>query len=318
MPAPRYPATTRWPSEPYLIVADLDAASGDNRIRAALAISEADLRALRAEHISEQALLTWDREREAVAARVELRLDAIVLECKTAPITDTDAALQKLLEAIAGELEHALTWTPAARQLQVRALLARRMQPDADWPDLSSDWLRRHVAEWFGPWLVGKTRFADARALDLTEVLKQTLGWHNASRLDELAPELLTTPAGTRRRIDYRACLDADPPAPVLAAPMQELFGSADTPRIFDGRLPLLAASALACRPPAANHPRPGRILAQCLYRGAQRDAWSLPETPLAGGPGRQQCDRRRTQTTASRTLRNGPQNRFGTGATRA
>ena len=33
---------------------------------------------------------------------------------------------------------------------------------------------------------------------------------------------------------------DADPPAPVLAAPMQELFGSADTPRIFDGRLPLL------------------------------------------------------------------------------
>ena len=227
-------------SEPYLIVADLNAASGDNRIHAALAISEADLRTLRAEHISEQALLTWDREREAVAARVELRLGAIVLECKTAPITDKDAALQKLLEAIAGELDHALTWTPAARQLQVRALLARRMQPDADWPDLSSDWLRRHVAEWLGPWLVGKTRFADARALNLTEVLKQTLGWQNASRLDKLAPELLTTPAGTRRRIDYRACLDADPPAPVLAAPMQELFGSADTPRIFDGRLPLL------------------------------------------------------------------------------
>lgn len=227
-------------SEPYLVVADLDAASGDNRIRAALAISETELRTQLAERIREQVLLLWDEQREAVTARVVLQLGTIELASKTAPIADRDAALRLLLDAIARELDHALSWTHAARQLQVRGLLARRMQPDAGWPDLSMDWLRNHVDEWLGPWLAGKTRFADARALDLTDVLKQTLGWRNASRLDELAPERWTTPAGTHRRIDYGACLDSDPPAPVLAAPLQELFGSADTPRIFDGRLPLL------------------------------------------------------------------------------
>ncbi len=231
--------------EPYLIVADLDAASGDNRIRAALPVSEATLRALLAERIQKQTLLGWDQGREAVAARIERRLDALVLESRTAPIADLDAALDILLDAIAGSLDQALNWTPAARQLQARALLARRLQPDADWPDLSQDWLRHHIAEWLGPWLAGKTRFADARALDLVEVLKQTLGWRNANRLDELAPELLTTPAGTRRRIDYCAGVEAQASpsaqaAPVLAAPMQELYGSADTPAIFDGRLPLL------------------------------------------------------------------------------
>jgi len=232
--------------EPYLVVADLNAASGDNRIRTALPVSEAALRRLLAERTQEQRLLGWDQQREAVAARIELRLDALVLESRAVPISDLDAALDILLDAIANAFEQALNWTPAARQLQARVMLARRMQPDADWPDLSQDWLQRHVADWLGPWLVGKTRFADARALNLVEVLKQRLGWQLARRLDELAPERLTTPAGTQRRIDY--CASADPPAsaeaqgqaaPVLAAPMQELYGSADTPTIFNGRLPL-------------------------------------------------------------------------------
>jgi ATP-dependent helicase HrpB len=275
--------------EPYLVVADLDAASGDNRIRAALAVSETALRTLLAERIQEQQILGWDQQREAVTARVELRLDALVLESRTAPIRDLDAALQILLEQIAGALDQALNWTPAARQLQARVLLARRMQPDADWPDLSRDWLRRHVADWLAPWLVGKTRFADARALDLVDVLQHRLGWQRVHRLDELAPERLTTPAGTQRRIDYCASGDAEAPslaqaAPVLAAPMQELYGSADTPTIFDGRLPLLlhllSPAGVRCRSPAT-WPDSGTA----PTRSPQGDAWTLPETPLAGEP---------------------------------
>jgi len=226
--------------EPYLVVANLDAASGDNRIRAALPIGKAELRRLMARHIHEQSVLSWDDRREAVTARHEARLGALTLESQTAPITEPDEALQLLLGAIARDLPRALNWTPVARQLQARARLARQLQPDADWPDLSDAWLAAHTDAWLGPWLSGKTRFADARALDLTAVLKQLLGWQRTSRLDELAPESLTTPAGNKRRIDYCAGSDADEPAPVLAAPMQELFGATQTPAIFDGRLPLL------------------------------------------------------------------------------
>ncbi len=42
------------------------------------------------------------------------------------------------------------------------------------------------------------------------------------------------------RRIDYALDHDGLPQPPVLAVKLQELFGLADTPRIADGRVPLL------------------------------------------------------------------------------
>ncbi|HCS92154.1 MAG: ATP-dependent helicase HrpB [Thiohalocapsa sp. PB-PSB1] len=234
------PANDALAVEPYLVVADLDVAHGDHRMRAALPISEAELRTLMSAQINSRSVLTWDQQREAVTARGEQRLGALLLSAQAIPITNADAALQLLLQAISDNLEHALHWTPDARQLQARGQLARHLQPDADWPDLSDAWLAAHTESWLGPWLTGKTRFADARALDLMAILKQTLGWQRASRLDALAPESLVTPAGTNRRIDYCADPAGNEPTPVLAAPMQEFFGAPQTPTIFEGRLPLL------------------------------------------------------------------------------
>ena len=228
------PADDALGRHPYLVVADLDAARGDHRIRAALPIDEAELRALLADRVRDHSTLTWDAVRGAVAARDETRLGALVLASHPAPVQDAAAAAALLLGAIARDLDRALDWTSAARQLQARVALARRVEPDGGWPDLSDAWLTEHPQDWLGPWLAGKTRLADAHALDLVQVLKQTLGWERTARLDRLAPTHVTTPAGTRRPVDYAG------DEPVLAAPMQELFGAAATPAIFDGRVPLL------------------------------------------------------------------------------
>ncbi len=88
---------------------------------------------------------------------------------------------------------------------------------------------------WLVTWLMGKTRLAEVRALDLLEVLRQALGWDKAQKLKTLAPTRLQTPAGTWRPIDYTAGEQ-----PVLQVPMQELFGVSDTPRIFNGQQALL------------------------------------------------------------------------------
>jgi ATP-dependent helicase HrpB len=219
----------------YLVIADLDAASGDHRIRAALAIDRAGIETLFADAIHSHESLDWDPTRGAVAARRETRLGALVLALQPAAITDTNAALDLLLAAVARELGSSLDWTPEARQLQARGALARRLDPDADWPDLSDAALAADPGAWLGPWLTGRTRLADARALDLVAVLRGMLGWERARRLDALAPSKLATPAGTERPIDY-----ADSSGePALQAPMQELFGAADTPAIWLGRQPL-------------------------------------------------------------------------------
>jgi len=158
-----------------------------------------------------------------------------VLAARPAPIEDTGAALALLLAAIGRDLTGALDWTSAARQLQARVALARRLEPDGGWPDLSDAALADTLDDWLGPWLTGATRVAEAQALDLMAVLRASLGWERTTRLDSLAPPKLATPAGTERPIDY-----ADPSAePVLKAPIQELFGATDTPAIWQGRQPL-------------------------------------------------------------------------------
>ncbi len=222
-------------ASPYLVIADLEAARGDHRVRTALATGRAALEVLFGARIQTAVHLAWDEGRGAVTARRETRLGALVLASRPAPIGDTEAALELLLRAVRQAPDQALNWTPAARQLQARVALARRLEPDAGWPELADALLAATLAEWLGPWLRGKTRLADARALDLVEVLRAMLGWERARRLDELAPLEIATPAGTQRPIDYSDSAGR----PVLKAPMQELFGAAEAPCIWQGRQPL-------------------------------------------------------------------------------
>ena len=60
------------------------------------------------------------------------------------------------------------------------------------------------------------------------------LDWSRQQRLDALAPETLTTPAGNRRPLDYWRR------GPVLPVPLQELFGTRETPSVAGGRVPVM------------------------------------------------------------------------------
>jgi ATP-dependent helicase HrpB len=70
--------------------------------------------------------------------------------------------------------------------------------------------------------------------IDLCEALRGLLDWRQRQELEELAPERLEVPTGSRIAIDY-----ADPAAPILAVRLQEVFGWTETPRISRGRVPL-------------------------------------------------------------------------------
>ena len=69
----------------------------------------------------------------------------------------------------------------------------------------------------------------------MATALRRLLPWSVAGRLDEVAPERLPVPSGSRVRVDY-----ADPAAPVLAVKVQEAFGWRDAPRLADGRVPVV------------------------------------------------------------------------------
>jgi ATP-dependent helicase HrpB len=220
---------------PYLVAAELDARGRDARIQLALPVSEPALRRVLADRIRCADLIAWDSSLECVTARRETRLGALVLDSQAAALTDPSRTLDLLLEQVERRFEQALSWDAPARQLQARVALVRAQDPRGHWPDLSDQALRRALRDWLGPWLADKRSLAQVRALPLAQILSGLLDWNQGSRLDDWAPETLTSPAGRRRRLDYLAG-----PEPVLAVQLQEVFGCRETPAICQGRVPVM------------------------------------------------------------------------------
>ncbi|WP_416876560.1 ATP-dependent helicase C-terminal domain-containing protein, partial [Kitasatospora sp. SC0581] len=88
---------------------------------------------------------------------------------------------------------------------------------------------------WLEPDLSRARRRADLERIDLVAALQRLLPWASgqAGRLEELAPERITVPSGSRIRVDYAG------DRPVLAVKLQELCGWQAAPRLAGGRVPL-------------------------------------------------------------------------------
>lgn len=217
-----------------LVVADLDVREREGRVRLALPVSETALRVALGHQLEARETLYWDANRQAVAARREERLGALVVSSQPCSLADPERSAALLMEQVGRRFEQSLPWRPEARQLQARVALLRRMEPDGGWPDISDDWLKEHLAEWLSPSVAGKQSLAQLQALDLHTALLALMDWEHRNQLQAQAPPALKTPAGNRRRLDYKAAAD-----PVLAVPLQEMFGAGDTPTVCRGRVPV-------------------------------------------------------------------------------
>ncbi|TNC21443.1 ATP-dependent helicase HrpB [Amycolatopsis alkalitolerans] len=156
-----------------------------------------------------------------VVARSVRRLGAIVLSER--PLRDPDPELvrQALLDGLRREGLGLLRWSSEAGNLRQRLAFLHRVH-GAPWPDVSDDALLATA----GNWLAGARRRADLAKIEAAGVLRGLLPWPEAARLDELAPDRIEVPSGSRIRVDYATG------EPVLAVKLQETFGWLDTPRV--------------------------------------------------------------------------------------
>ncbi len=83
----------------------------------------------------------------------------------------------------------------------------------------------------------GCRSLADLKKRGLRSMLENALPWQQRQALDRAAPETITVPSGTRARLIYS---DEASGSPTLAVRVQELFGLAETPRIAEGRVPIV------------------------------------------------------------------------------
>ncbi|MBR7838688.1 ATP-dependent helicase HrpB, partial [Actinospica durhamensis] len=193
-----------------------------------------------------------------------------------------------LLEGLATEtVSELLTWSAEATGLRQRLDFLHRALGEP-WPEVDDQALLARADEWLEPELSRARRRADLERISTTTALTRLLPWAGgaAGRLDELAPERITVPSGSRIRVDYSA------DRPVLAVKVQELFGWDAAPRLADGRVTLtIHLLSPAGRPAAvtsdlASFWRDGYRAVRADLRGRYpRHPW--PEDPATAEPTR-------------------------------
>ncbi|KUL20477.1 ATP-dependent helicase HrpB [Streptomyces regalis] len=225
-------------------VADRPVGKGHARVQLAAAVDEDMARSAAPSLHSEAQEVHW-ADGDVVARRVE-RLGAIELAVR--PLRDADPGLVRiaLLEGIRQEGLGLLRWSAEAGVLRQR-LAFLHLHLGAPWPDVCDDALHARVDEWLEPELSRARRRADLARIDAGEALTRLLPWASgeAGRLDELAPERITVPSGSRIRIDY-----GTPEQPVLAVKLQEMFGLHESPSVAG--VPLLVHLLSPAGRPAA------------------------------------------------------------------
>ncbi|MFE7233392.1 ATP-dependent RNA helicase [Streptomyces sp. NPDC057596] len=213
---------------PWIAVAVADRPVGRRHARVQLAaVVDEDVARLAAGALhAEQDEVRWG-DGDVVARRVE-RLGAVELAVR--PLADAEPGLVRaaLLDGLRQEGFGPLRWSAEAEVLRQRLAFLRRHLGEP-WPDVSDDALHARVDEWLEPELGRARRRADLARIDAGQALTRLLPWASgdAVRLDELAPERLTVPSGSRIRVDY-----VDPERPVLAVKLQEMFGLDDSPTV--------------------------------------------------------------------------------------
>ncbi|WP_432195200.1 ATP-dependent RNA helicase [Streptomyces sp. bgisy027] len=225
-------------------VADRPVGKGHARVQLAAAVDEDTARSAAASLYHSGQEVHW-ADGDVVARRVE-RLGAIELAVR--PLRDADPVLvrEALIEGLRQEGFGLLRWSADAGVLRQR-LAFLRLHLGEPWPDVSDDALHARVDEWLEPELGRARRRGDLARIDAGEALARLLPWASgdAGRLDELAPERITVPSGSRIRIDY-----GDPERPVLAVKLQEMFGLHESPAVAG--VPLLVHLLSPAGRPAA------------------------------------------------------------------
>ncbi|MER7083544.1 ATP-dependent helicase C-terminal domain-containing protein, partial [Saccharopolyspora kobensis] len=212
-----------------IAVADRTPGSAHGTVRLAAPADEQLARAAAPALVSTTDEIGWV-DGDVRAFRVE-RIGAIALNRRKISDPDPAELRRALLDGLREEGLELLNWSDDARRLRQRLGFLHDALGDP-WPATDDESLLASVDDWLGPELGSARRRADLR-IPAATALRRLIPWSVAGRLDELAPDRIEVPSGSRIKVDYTD-------RPTLPVKLQEVFGWTEAPRIADGRIPLV------------------------------------------------------------------------------
>ncbi|GAX73820.1 hypothetical protein CEUSTIGMA_g1271.t1 [Chlamydomonas eustigma] len=184
----------------------------------------------------------WASESKTVMGQLQRRLGALVLEKKRISLTDEEAlpALVKGFREMGGLEAMGLSNDLRAwrdRVCWLRTSQVKNKTPGEKLlPDLSDAALLKTAHIWLKPYCSGVRSKSDLLKLDWRTILYELVGgWGQARDLEALAPSHIRMPTGTEVLVDY-----SSREQPVVSVRIQEAFGMLESPKIADGKIPVV------------------------------------------------------------------------------
>lgn len=216
-----------------LVATDLDGDAREARVRQAVEITEAGIRALFGAQIKWRDHCEWSKRERRVLTRQQEGYGSLILADRIWHDAPEDAVAYAMLDAVR---DLGLPWSDAARRFQARVLLVDGM------PAFTDEALLTSIEAWLLPHLVGLKTAAALKSLNLLEPLRGVLTWDQQQQLDRQAPGQFTTPLGNKVPIDYSG------EHPEITLRIQEMFGVIRHPTV--GHTPLRVTLLSPARKP--------------------------------------------------------------------
>lgn len=187
---------------------------------------------LRIEDISEMVStrenISWDNKQQRIIAQTESRIGRIIIG--SSPLQNIPAESIIFTLCLAAP-KYGLTmfdFNDKVQNLQRRISLVSSWHPELQIPDVSTDAVLQRAEDWLIT--------TDISKVDMCDSIWSLLSYDQQKEVDRLAPTHIVVPTGSRIRVEYRQGAEQ----PILRVRLQECFGLQDTPRIDDGRQPVL------------------------------------------------------------------------------
>ena len=209
-----------------IVATDLDGDGREAKVRQAIALGDAELRALYGDQIDWVQTCDWSVREGRVLARRQERFGALVLDDQVWAEAPAEAVARAMLDGVRAL---GLRIDGAAARFRARVELVRA--GGTALPDLTDAGLLDRVADWLLPHLGGVRTAEQWRRFDLLEPLRAMLDWAQMDRLDRAAPAHFITPLDRKVPIDYGG------EAPEISLRLQEMFGVTRHPLV--GATPL-------------------------------------------------------------------------------
>ncbi len=218
---------------PFLILCDVDANKTNATIYKAIAINKQEIKEHLPHLITKGETAIWNDEAQRVELRYSEKIGSITLTQKQLTQSNNPEISEVLLEELEEAGLEVLNWDKETAQLRQRVNFLNHH--GFAFPNLSDTYLRENLQEWLSPYITGMSSFRELKSLKLHPIMIGQLSYQQIQILDKQAPSKLKVASDSLITIDYK-----DPKQPILAVRLQEMFGTAQSPSILEGKVPLM------------------------------------------------------------------------------